>query len=223
MEGMKNVGEEGKTLQYLGDGYYQVSLIVNLKGSSFEMMKIIKDFTILDFSNNHFHGEIPKLIGNLHALRVLNLSQNNLTGCIPSSFENLTALESLDLSSNKLVGEIPPQLTNLNFLEVLNLSNNHLMGSIPQNNQFNTFPNTSYSGNAGLCGFPLSNRCGDDSAPHLSASNEDDMESENGFGWQAVFIGFGCGVPFGLIMGYFVFATGKPRWLVEMIEGKHLR
>ncbi|XP_044511530.1 receptor-like protein Cf-9 homolog [Mangifera indica] len=210
MKAMQNVVKVGKKLRYLGDGYYQVSLILNLKGSSFEMMKIINEFTIMDFSYNNFHGEIPKIIGNLHALQILNLSRNSLSGCIPSSFGNLLSLESLDLSSNKLTGEIPRQLTNLNFLEVLNLSNNHLTGSIPQNNQFNTFPNTSYGGNAGLCGFPLSNKCGDDSALHISASNEDDMESNNGFDWQVVLIGFGCGVPFGLIIGCFVFATGKP-------------
>ncbi|XP_031273145.1 receptor-like protein 54 [Pistacia vera] len=223
MKAMMNVGKAGKKLRYLGDGYYQVSVIVTLKGSDFEMMKILNRFTMIDFSNNNFHGEIPKLIGNLHALELLNLSLNSLTGHIPSSFGKLTALESLDLSSNKFVGEIPRQLTNLNFLEVLNLSHNHLTGPIPQNNQFNTFPNNSYSGNLGLCGFPLSKKCGDDSVPQLLASEKNDVEPENGFVWRVVFIGYGCGVVFGLIMGSFVFATGKPQWLVVMIEGKRYR
>ncbi|KAK9004860.1 hypothetical protein V6N11_042312 [Hibiscus sabdariffa] len=72
----------------------------------------------------------------------------------------LVALESLDLSSNRLGGRIPSQLTKLTFLEVLNFSNNKLEGPIPHGNQFNTFDNDSYSGNFGLCGFPLTKQCG---------------------------------------------------------------
>jgi len=68
----------------------------------------------------------------------------------------MTDLESLDLSCNKLSGEIPQELTDLTFLGVLNLSNNRLVGEIAQANQFSTFNSSSFEGNAGLCGPPLS-------------------------------------------------------------------
>jgi len=72
----------------------------------------------------------------------------------------MTALESLDLSLNMLSGEIPQELTNLTFLSTLNLSNNQLDGRIPQSRQFGTFQNSSFDGNVGLCGTPLSKQCG---------------------------------------------------------------
>ncbi|OEL20740.1 hypothetical protein BAE44_0018244, partial [Dichanthelium oligosanthes] len=50
-------------------------------------------------------------------------------------------------------------LTNLTFLSTLNLSNNQLEGRIPQPRQFGTFQNSSFDGNAGLCGPPLSKQC----------------------------------------------------------------
>ena len=68
----------------------------------------------------------------------------------------MTDLESLDLSCNQLSGEIPQELTDLTFLGVLNLSNNRLVGEIAQANQFSTFNSSSFEGNAGLCGPPLS-------------------------------------------------------------------
>ncbi|XVF78878.1 hypothetical protein PTKIN_Ptkin14bG0172800 [Pterospermum kingtungense] len=148
---------------YMGDDrYYQDSVVVTMKGVDIKLERILTIFTTIDMSSNKFEGEIPEIVGNLLSLQVLNFSHNKLAGHIPSSFGNLKALESLDLSSNKLVGEIPMQLVGLTFLEVLNLSENQLVGHIPQGNQFNTFLNDSYGGNLGLCGFPLSKRCGPD-------------------------------------------------------------
>uniref|UniRef100_A0A803LMH1 Uncharacterized protein n=1 Tax=Chenopodium quinoa TaxID=63459 RepID=A0A803LMH1_CHEQI len=77
-------------------------------------------------TNNAFHGELPRELGNLNALVYLNLSHNSFSGHIPSSFGNLSWVESLDLSSNALTGKIPTKLANLNFLEYL------------------TYPSTSY-------------------------------------------------------------------------------
>ncbi|PHT30730.1 hypothetical protein CQW23_29650 [Capsicum baccatum] len=91
---------------------------------------------------------------------MLNLSHNGLEGIIPASLEHLSVLESLDLSSNKIGGEIPQQLASLTFFAVINLSPNHLVGCIPKGKQFDIFENTSYQGNDGLCGFPLSKDCG---------------------------------------------------------------
>lgn len=71
-----------------------------------------------------------------------------------------------------------------------------------------------------MCGFPLSKKCGnDDLTPQPPSTLEDDEESSNGFSWKVVLIGYGCGVVLGVMMGYLVFSTGKPQWLVRIVEG----
>ena len=90
-------------------------------------------------------------------------------------------------SSNKLTGNIAIQLTDLTSLAILNLSKNHLVGLIPQGKQFNTFTNASYSGNLGLCGFPLTKTCGNDEGqqpPPSPTIQEDDFGFANGFHWK---------------------------------------
>ncbi|CAL5328355.1 unnamed protein product [Camellia sinensis] len=220
---MRNVNEKVRR-RYMGDHYYKYSVTVVVKGLKVELVRILTIFTIIDLSNNKFTGEIPNVIGNLNSLRLLNLSHNDLTGNIPSLLGNLLFLESLDLSSNQLVGEIPNQLTTLTFLAVLNLSQNHLEGRIPQGNQFNTFQNNSYDGNLALCGFPLSNKCGDNGTPQLQpppmSHPEDDPTFFSGFNLKVVFIGYGCGMIFGLLMGYLMFLIGKPKWFVRIVEGE---
>ncbi|KAB2095658.1 hypothetical protein ES319_A01G053900v1 [Gossypium barbadense] len=179
--------------------------------------------TCIDLSMNGFHGEIPKVVGELRLLQALNLSHNSLTGPIPPSFGNLAALESLDLSFNKLSGKIPSQLTNLTFLEVLRFWNNNLVGPIPHGKQFDTFENDSYRGNLGLCGFPLSKECNNDEIPER-AQDEEDNGNGNGNGngiafiWKVAMMGYGSGVVLGISIGYIVFTTGRPRWLVRKIE-----
>ncbi|KAK3423607.1 hypothetical protein EUGRSUZ_F00295 [Eucalyptus grandis] len=93
----------------------------------------------IDLSCNHFGGELLGDIGNLKSLKGLKFSHNKLTGCIPLSTGNLTELEWLDLSSNKFTGRIPQELADLT--------------------QFNTFKSDSFAENPGLCGFPLSETC----------------------------------------------------------------
>ncbi|KAK3439602.1 hypothetical protein EUGRSUZ_C04068 [Eucalyptus grandis] len=113
----------------------------------------------LDFSYNHFSGEIPPEIAISQDMLMLNLSHNKLTGHIPMSLSNLTKIESIDLSYNNLIGSIPEELTRLNFLGVFNVSYNDLSGAIPNKNQFGSFDESSYYGNHLLCGLPLSNNC----------------------------------------------------------------
>ncbi|EOY13372.1 Receptor like protein 33 [Theobroma cacao] len=200
--------------------YYHFSVLVTMKGMDLVLERILTLFTTIDMSSNKFHGEIPEIVGNLISLQVLNFSHNSLTGHIPSSVGKLTALESLDLSTNKLVGEIPMQLNGLKFLEVLNLSQNQLVGLIPQGNQFNTFLNDSYGGNLGLCGFPVSKRCGKDEEqePPESALHEEGI-FPCPLDWKFVMMGYGCGLVLGLSTGYIMLTIGKPEWLVRMVQG----
>ncbi|XVF78957.1 hypothetical protein PTKIN_Ptkin14bG0180300 [Pterospermum kingtungense] len=196
--------------------YYNLSISFTSKGLETDFEAILKVWKAIDFSNNQFFGEIPKAVGELHSLIVLNLSHNSLTGPIPSSLGNLSELESLDLSSNKLSGRIPAQLKNLIFLEVVNLSHNFLVGPIPKGNQLDTFPNDSYIGNLGLCGFPLSTSCSNNGESKPTPTKD---HFTGGFNWKtAMLIGYGCGVVLGLSMGYIIFTTGKPWWFVKMIE-----
>ncbi|XP_058111877.1 receptor-like protein 35 [Magnolia sinica] len=151
--------------------YYQNKVSLVIKGLRIELVKILTAFTVVDLSENKFHGDIAKSIGDLKSLLVLNMSNNDLTGGIPTSLQNLRDLESLDLSHNKLSGEIPWQLTDLTFLAVLNLSQNFLVGKIPQSRQFLTFNSESFKENLGLCGPPLSKKCKDaESAPPSALS-----------------------------------------------------
>ena len=143
-----------------GDSYtitdYLYSMTIINKGKETVYSKIIKAFATIDLSSNEFNGMIPKLIGNLNGLQLLNLSNNNLTGHIPLSLGNLTTLESFDISQNKLSGQIPWELMQLTFLESFNISYNQLL---PYGKQFETFENSSFDGNSGLCGSPLSKKC----------------------------------------------------------------
>ncbi|KAI4353422.1 hypothetical protein L6164_002374 [Bauhinia variegata] len=226
-----NAVQEESSLQYMNNVFiedtagviyasYEDSIQVTIKGVDMVLEKIITSLAIIDLSNNRFQEKIPQIIGKLQQLKWLNLSHNKLTGAIPKSIQNLKNLESLDLSSNMLTGEIPAQLSNLNFLSVLNFSENHLVGKIPQGKQFNTFSNNSYEGNVGLCGPPLSRKCNNEpsgeSPPSLISHNEEKI----GFSWKPVAIGYGCGMVFGVILGYRVFSTGKPQWLVRIFGGE---
>ncbi|XP_022735517.1 receptor-like protein 12 [Durio zibethinus] len=224
---MINLTENESATRYMGvkDGtvgtFYSYSIEIAIKGVKMEVVKIFIKLTSIDLSNNKFQGEIPKAIGNLNSLKGLNLSRNNLSGCIPTSIGNLISLEWLDLSSNKLVGTIPEKLLDLTSLSIFNVSENHLQGQIPQGKQFNTFGNDSYEGNRGLCGFPVSKGCGNSELPPSNLLEEDGSKSNIAFGWKAVLTGYGCGVVFGLVMGYFVFQTGKPKWIVALVEDRH--
>jgi hypothetical protein len=60
-------GEVGLT--YMGEGYYQDSIIVTMKGMYIELVRILIVFTTIDLSNNTFRGEMPKIIGKLKSLR----------------------------------------------------------------------------------------------------------------------------------------------------------
>ncbi|XP_058008885.1 receptor-like protein 7 [Hevea brasiliensis] len=198
------------------------SMSITNKGMELAYARILESFVAIDLSRNEFEGEIPKIIGNLNALRLLNLSNNNLSGDIPSSLGSLTKLESLDLSQNKLSGEIPQQLAQLHFLAVFNVSYNHLTGPIPRGNQFDTFENNSYGENLGLCGKPMSTKCGSSEVLPPSSSNFEEIQDSGSsfeFGWKSVLMGYGSGLLVGLVIGH-IMIKRKYEWFLKIFRVK---
>ncbi|GLU19579.1 hypothetical protein SLE2022_358230 [Rubroshorea leprosula] len=209
---------------------YPYSMTIINKGVKMEYPKVLEIFSAIDLSCNKFEGEISNVVGSLKGLQLLNLSNNILVGPIPLALRNLKNLEALDLSQNKLTGSIPMQLTQLNFLEVFNVSYNNLTGSIPKGQQFDTFDNSSFDGNARLCGFPLSRKC-----DHLKSSSPPSSNSEGNensgllveFGWKTVALGYGCGFLVGVVIGNIVFARTSERLMrtyrIRLSRGRRMR
>ncbi|KAJ0607941.1 putative leucine-rich repeat domain superfamily [Helianthus annuus] len=199
---IKDVDKDPKT-KFSGVYYYYNG---GWEGQQFFSSLNLLIFTAIDLSSNKFEGEIPKVIGNLKSLKLLNLSHNSLSGQIPHALGNVFDMELLDLSWNRLEGEIPQSLTKLTFLGLLNLSQNHLVGRIPEGRQFNTFSEDTYYGNPELCGMPLPRRCKQLSSPQV--------ETKRGV-WiymEPVMLGLGCGTLLGLVWGYRMLSTGRPKW-----------
>ncbi|KAI7726505.1 hypothetical protein M8C21_019019 [Ambrosia artemisiifolia] len=97
-------------------------------------------------------------------------------------------LESLDFSVNKLNGNIPPSMLDLSYLVFLNLSHNNFSGLIPMGSPLIYFKNSSYAGNEGLCGIPLSKIC---PTPVPAATT---MASKNVWSYLDVLCGFATGL-----------------------------
>ncbi|KAL6141579.1 hypothetical protein ACLB2K_059867 [Fragaria x ananassa] len=197
--------------------YYRDTITTIIKGLQLDLVKILTIFTLIDFSSNNFSGMIPKEIGEMKALYVLNLSGNAFTGEIPSSFGDMRTIESLDLSQNRLSGHIPQQFANLNFLSFLNVSNNQLVGKIPTSTQFSTFPNTSFEGNQGLWGPPLTSDTPASLPPATSNGSSSNPNSGDEIDWNiiSVEIGFTCG--FGIAIGSLLFCKRWREWYYKVM------
>lgn len=115
----------------------------------------------LQLGSNYLTGSIPPEIGHIKNLQIaLNLSSNHLHGQLPQELGRLDKLVSLDFSNNQLSGNIPATLKGMLSLIEVNFSNNHFTGPIPSFVPFQKSPNSSFLGNKGLCGDPLSISCG---------------------------------------------------------------
>ncbi|TYG72090.1 hypothetical protein ES288_D05G452300v1 [Gossypium darwinii] len=148
-------------------------------------------------------GQYMELVKIFTMWMISDLSNNQFEGEIPK----------LDLSSNRLSRTIPNRLVDLAFLSSLSVSENQLHGQIPQGKQF-----YSYEGNKGLCGFPVSKDCNIIELPPPNVLEKDGSKSNIAFGWKVVLISYGCGVVFGMAVGYVAFQIGKPKWFVNLVE-----
>ncbi|KAH7690702.1 Non-specific serine/threonine protein kinase protein [Dioscorea alata] len=201
-----------KTQAQFGEGliHYVNNIEINLKGRDVQLEKVSAILICIDLSNNMLSGEIPEELGHLSYLQSLNLSRNHLLGQLSEKIGQLRWLEVLDLSVNNLSGVLPASLTNLTSLNHLNLSYNKFYGKIPYGGQLQALPDPSiYSGNQGLCGFPLDKKC-EITAPAQPPSlpnNEDDDNSENIWFYLSMSLGFIFG--FWAIFGALIL---KKRW-----------
>ncbi|KAJ6806520.1 putative leucine-rich repeat receptor-like protein kinase [Iris pallida] len=162
---------------------------------------ILSLVTSLDLSGNNLYGTIPRELGSLRGLMSLNLSGNHLNGEIPKEVGSMQSLVSLDLSRNDLSGAIPSTMTYLTSLESLDLSSNNLCGRIPSGNQLDTFNESTYSGNPGLCGFPVKQVCENDD--NDAGTKNNNTSEEDGAGSEAWLPYLGT-VP-GFAVGFWVF------------------
>ncbi|RDY01620.1 Receptor protein kinase-like protein ZAR1, partial [Mucuna pruriens] len=182
-----------------GEQVSQVSLPnKNLSGYIPSELGFLTSLKRLSLPNNNFSNAIPPRLFNATALIVLDLSHNSLCGFLPTELRSLKFLRHLDLSSNSLNGSLPETLSDLTSLAgTLNLSFNHFSGGIPaslgnlpvavsldlrSNNLTGKIPQvgsllnqgpTAFSGNPGLCGFPLQNACPEAEKPGTFANPED--------------------------------------------------
>ncbi|XP_010473865.1 PREDICTED: receptor-like protein 12 [Camelina sativa] len=193
---------------------YEDTLDLQYKGLFMEQGKVLTSYSTIDFSGNKLEGQIPESIGLLKELIALNLSNNAFTGHIPPSLANVTELESLDLSRNKLTGNIPRGLGSLSFLAYISVAHNQLKGEIPEGPQFSGQAESSFEGNAGLCGLPLQGSCF--APPAQQPKEEDEEEEDEVLNWKAVVIGYWPGLLFGLVIAH-VIASYKPKWFVKIV------
>ncbi|KAL4295298.1 hypothetical protein GQ457_12G003600 [Hibiscus cannabinus] len=195
---------------------YRDAITVHIKNLELQLEKILTMYTSIDVSCNNFEGPIPQVIGKFKALYAINFSHNAFTGPIPSFIGDLRELESIDLSSNGLHGEIPWQLANLNFLSVLNVSNNKLAGPIPTGTQIQSFPESSFENNAGLCGPPLKTKCG--SSPAKKDNGPLDTGSESIINWKHISVEIGFIFGFGIVIVPLIYWKRWRTWYFERID-----
>ncbi|KAF2320676.1 hypothetical protein GH714_029948 [Hevea brasiliensis] len=159
----------------------------------------IRTLVFVGISSSGLYGRIPHGFSELPNLKSLDLNSNeNLSASASQLFwGSRRKIEEIDFSINKLHGKLPASLGNTTSLIYLDLSNNVVKGGIPSSigvipytDHMMTSSASSFIGNPGLCGSPLTVKClhGD---PNYSVTTEAD--NANGFidKWSCLSIGMG--------------------------------
>ncbi|XP_023742161.1 receptor-like protein EIX2 [Lactuca sativa] len=170
-------------LPYPTEEEYVDHAMIEWQGDEREFTRNLGLLKSIDLSSNNLTGHIPYELTNLHELLALNLSRNALLGEIPQQVGEMKKLLALDLSRNSLSGGIPSSMSQMTSLCYLNISSNNLSGRIPTSTQLQSFQPSSYDGNAGLCGPPLSRKCPGDEDLQVSKSDGDEEDTEELWGW----------------------------------------
>nr|XP_043629582.1 receptor-like protein EIX2 isoform X2 [Erigeron canadensis] len=155
---------------------YVDSAIVQWQGIRREFTNNLGFLKSIDLSHNNLAGKIPNTLTDLRGLLALNLSRNALHGEIPKKIGKMKDLLMLDLSRNQLSGEVPSSISEMFLLSSLDVSYNNLSGRIPSGTQLQSFENSSYTGNAGLCGPPISKYCPGDERFQMPSIIGDESE-----------------------------------------------
>nr|XP_043624530.1 receptor-like protein EIX2 [Erigeron canadensis] len=174
---------------------YTDRAIVQWQGIRREFMtNTLRLLKMIDLSSNNLKGQIPNKVTDLHGLVALNLSKNALCGEIPHKIGEMNDLLTLDISRNHFSGGIPSSISEMTLLNFLNVSYNNLSGRIPSGTQLQTFNATSYTGNAKLCGLPLSKYCpGDKELRVPSPIGESDKDESDRRFYIGGAVGFAIG------------------------------
>ncbi|CAK9169376.1 unnamed protein product [Ilex paraguariensis] len=126
----------------------------NVVGNLAEQVSNCKYLTHLYLSGNRFSGNLPDSLSQLSNLKRIDVSSNDFSGELPD-MSRISGLLTFRAQNNELNGTIP--MFDFSNLVEFNVSNNNLSGPIPDvSGHFNA---SSFLGNPGLCGKPLSNDC----------------------------------------------------------------
>ncbi|PHT99208.1 hypothetical protein BC332_31815 [Capsicum chinense] len=226
-QAMKIIKEKSRTREYVADYYpsnYANTLIVTTKGLDLELPRVLTTEVIINLSRNRFEGYLPRIIGDLVGIRTLNLSHNGLEGNdglrgLPFSKDcggddgvpqPTTLVELDDDDEEEEEGDLiswQAVLMGFGCSLVIGLSIIYIMIVISQND--------------GLRGLPLSKDCGGDDGvlqPTTPVELDDDEEEEGDLiNWQAILMGFGCGLVIGMSIIYIMLSTHYPVWFSRMV------
>ncbi|XP_051133303.1 probable inactive receptor kinase At2g26730 [Andrographis paniculata] len=161
---------------------------------------VAKGLVVFSVNENDIAGGLPEEMSNCSRLTHIYLHRNRLSGSLPGSLSRMGNLKRIVVSDNDFSGDIPNiarisgllsflaennRLTggvpsvDFSNMEEFNVSNNNLIGRIPDD--VGSFNESSFSGNLGLCGVPLSNICPPSPPPPKGKSRSKDYFIYSGY------------------------------------------